>query len=306
MKPDRIKVWIRAIRAPFFTASIIPVMLGSVAAWHHTGYFSWPKFWLTLSGIVFIHGGTNLSNDYFDHTSGCDKANSNPTPFSGGSRVIQEGAISSKSILYAALAFIIFGGAIGLYLNHVSSGNAILIIGIIGVFLGLFYTAEPVRIGYGGLGELAVGVGFGPVIVIGSYYVQAQNLPLNIFLVSAPIGILVALIVLINEFPDYFGDKKVNKETLVVILGKKKAIIVYHFLLGLVYLLIVSLVYIKALPPLCLITFLTLPLALKAYRVSKEKFSKIDELLPANAATIGIHSLVGLLLCIGMLMDKIL
>lgn len=305
-KLSGIKNWLRAIRAPFFTATIIPISLGAIVAWYDGVSFNWLKFWLTLIGGLLIHCGTNLANDYFDHISGCDEVNPNPTPFSGGSRVIQEGIIPAEKILYVAVAAFIIGAKIGLYLNSLSGTNVILILGIIGVFLGFFYTAKPFRIGYGTLGELAVAVGFGPLMVLGAYYVQAQSLSLRVFMVSLPVGILVALILFINEFPDYTADKSVGKNTLVVALGKKKAITLYHILLATVYLWLISLFFLKMIPYLCLIVFLSLPMAIKAFQVSQKNFDKVYELLPANAFTIKLHFSIGLLLCVGFILGKII
>jgi 1,4-dihydroxy-2-naphthoate octaprenyltransferase len=301
----RTKIWLKAIRAPFFTATIIPVTLGAIIAWYDTDFFVWTRFWLTMLGALFIHCGTNLANDYFDYLSGCDQANPTPTPFSGGSRVIQEKLIAPKKILYVSLSSFVLGGTMGFYLNYLSKGNIILILGMVGVFLGIFYSAKPLRIGYGSFGELAVGIGFGPLMVLGAYYVQAQNLSLKVFLISIPLGILIALVLFINEFPDYVADRQVNKKTLVVILGKKKAIGLYHVLLIIVYLLIVLYIMFGVLPFICLISLLSLPLAFKAIVVSKKNFDKVYELLPANAATIGLHSLIGLLFCTGFVLDKI-
>lgn len=299
------KIWLKAIRIPFFTATLIPVTLGSIVAWHETSNFYWIKFFLALSGALFLHAGVNLANDYFDHLSGCDEKNPTPTPFSGGSRVIQQGLIIPRTVLFASLLFFTFGSAVGLYLNYVSFGNTVLILGIIGVFLGFFYTAGPLRIGYGTFGELTVGIVFGPLMVIGAYYVQAQELPFKIFLISVPAGILIALVLLINEFPDYLADKSVNKRTLVVALGKKKAIVLYQALLAAVYLFVVLAVIFKFLPSISLIVFFSLPLALKAFAVSKNNFHRIYELLPVNAFTIRLHSLNGFLLCAAFVLDKI-
>lgn len=300
------KVWLKATRIPFLTATIIPVALGSIVAWYDTGSFVWMRFWLVMLGAILIHIGTNLANDYFDHLEGCDKANFNLTPFSGGSRVIQDGLIEPRKILFVSLFSFIIGASIGLYLNYISGKNVILIFGIIGVFLGFFHNVRYCRIYYGGWGELAVSIGFGPLMVLGSYYVQAQRLPLHVLLISIPIGILIALVLFINEFPDYLADKEVGKNTLVVILGKRKAVVLYQILLFVVYLLIATFAIFKFLPYICLIVFLTLPLALKAFVVSKKNFDKIYELLPANASTIGLHSLIGLLLCVGLTLDKVL
>ncbi len=300
------KVWIKAIRIPFFTATIIPVLFGYLLSWHDTSLFIWQRFLLTLFGAIFIHAGTNLANDYFDYVAGCDEANPTPTPFSGGSRVIQDGLIQPKKILYASLAFFIFGSAIGLYLNYVCGRNAILILGVIGVFLGFFYSARPFKIGYESFGELATGIGFGPLMVMGAYYVGAQHLSFKIFLVSIPIGLLIALVVFINEFPDYLGDKSVGKRTLVVVLGKKNAVILYHALLVLIYITIIGLVLAGLLPYLCLIALFSLPIAFRAFMVSRDNYEKIYELLPVNAATIGLHSAIGALLCAGIILDKVI
>lgn len=301
----KIKLWLRAMRVPFFTATVIPVLFGYLLAWHDTSIFVWPLFILTLFGAVCMHAGTNMANDYFDHRSGCDEANKTPTPFSGGSRVIQEGLISPGKMFYAFSACFILGSVIGLYLNYVRGGNVILILGVIGVFLGIFYTAKPFRIGYGSFGEIATGIGFGPLMVMGAYYVGAGVLPFKMFPVSIPIGILIALVLFINEFPDYAGDLAVGKRTLVVVLGKKRAIMLYQWMLAVTYAVIAWLVAVKYLPYPCLAAFLSVPIALKAFSVSKNNYELVYELLPANAATIGLHSVIGLLLCAGVIIDKV-
>ena len=303
---SRFKVWLRAIRAPFFTATVVPVILGAAVAWHRTGLFNWGYFWLTLVGIIFMHTGTNLANDYFDHTSGNDEGNKTITPFSGGSRVIQEGLIKPKKVLYAAFLAFALGSLIGLYLNYAIRGNVILMIGITGVFLGFFYTANPLRIGYTGFGELAAGLGFGPLVVIGSYYVQARNLSWEPLVVSIPVGILIALVLYINEFPDYEADRRVNKRTAIVVWGKEKAVKGYFVLLLVVYLLIVVSVLFGVMPYLTLISLATVPLAIRASRIAKVNFEDAYKLLPANAATIGLHLITGLLLAGGYALDRMI
>ncbi len=299
------KAWLKACRLPFLTATLIPVLFGVVYAWHDTGSLKWSLFFLTFIGVAFIHIGTNLTNDYYDHKSGNDANNQAPTPFSGGSRVIQDGCITPKKILCAALTFFTLGVAIGLYLNSVRQGNIILFLGLAGCAFGFFYTADPIRIGYRGFGELVVGLGFGPIVITGAYYVQAQSLSGRVPLVSIPIAILIALVVYINEFPDYVADKSVNKQTLVVKLGKKKAIVGYYILLCATYVSVLLLMIVGYLPWACLVTFLTLPVVAKIVLVSSKNFDKIEELSPANAGTIGLHLLVGLLLCAGLVLDKV-
>jgi len=305
MNMKSIIFWLKAARAQFFTASIFPVILGASLAWRNSGCFSWGYFFLTLLGVVLIHAGVDLSNDYYDHKSGNDEVNLNPTPFSGGSRFIQNKLLTPKEVITAALLCFILGSLIGLYLNFKIGGNLILIIGLIGLFLGFFYTATPLKIGYTGLGELAVAIGFGPTIVLGSYYVQTKNLSWEVFLVSIPVAILIALVLYINEFLDYQADRQVNKNNLVVQLGRKKAVKFYQFFLAYVYLFVGMGIISKLFPLWAVLVFLTAPLALKASGISRQSFENNKELLPANAATIALHSLVTFLLSLSFILDKI-
>lgn len=302
---NKFKVWLKAIRAPFLTTSIASVLLGSVMAWAKLETFNLLYFFLSLAGVIFVHTGANLANDYFDYKSGNDEINKTLTPFSGGSRVIQDKLLEPSSILAASLLFFFFTCLIGLYLNFLIPGNVILILGLMGVLIGFFYTAEPIRLGYRGFGELWVGLCFGPLIVLGTYYVQAQTLSMPALFISIPLGILVGLILYINEFQDYEADKKVRKKTSIVILGKERAAKIYCFLVGFVYLWIAGGIIFKVFPPATSIVFLTVPLAFSAAKVLTKNFDKIYELLPANKATIQLHLYMGLLLCGGYIIDKI-
>lgn len=300
-----LKIWLRAIRAPFFTATIIPILLGSVLAWHDTNLFSWPFFFLILLAALFMHAGTNLSNDFFDHVSKNDVINKTPTPFSGGSRVIQENLIPPKQIISVALISFVLGISIGLYLNFKLPGNTLILLGFLGLFLGFFYTSPPFRLGYNGVGESAVGLGFGPLIVLSAYFVQTAAFSLEALFISIPVGILIALVLYLNEFPDYKADKEVGKNTLVVLLGKKISKNIYILFLITSYILVIVGTFYELIPYYTLLVLLTLPLALKAVSTLTKNYDKIEELLPANKATIGIHFLFGLALVLGYVLDKV-
>ncbi len=303
---NKILIWFAATRPQFFTATVIPITLGASIAWNEYAAVNWGLFWLTLIGGIFIHAGLDLSNDYYDFRTGNDVVNLTPTPFSGGSRFLREGILKPRDVLIAGLICFAAGSAIGLYLNYVCKGNIILLIGVLGVFLAFFYNAEPLKIGYTRFSELSTGLGFGPLMVLGSYYVQAKTLSWKVFFASIPIGILIALVQYINQFPDYEADKKAHKNNTVAMLGKAKALPYYHVFLISVYCLIVLGVILRIFPILAFITFLTLPLALRAIRVTKTHFEKVYELLPANALTIAIHLLFGLLLIFAYLLDKLI
>ena len=298
--------WFKALRPKFFTATLVPILLGSVIAWHESGEFNWVYFSLALLGGVFIHAGLNLANDYFDHTSGVDEINPYPTPFSGGSRVIQEGLISPYRILWGSITCFSIGAAIGLLLDFSLPGHTLLVIGLVGIFLAFFYSANPIRIGYTGFGEVSCGLGFGPIMVLGSYYVQIGGLHWQPLWASFPVGIMIALVLYINEFPDYEADKQVSKKTLVVILGKRKAVWLYLALLLLNYLFIITGVMLRIFPLPVLISLFTIPLAFRAAKVARGNFDRISELLPANAATIALHLSLGLFISGGYLLDKVM
>ncbi|MBL7055933.1 1,4-dihydroxy-2-naphthoate octaprenyltransferase [Candidatus Woesearchaeota archaeon] len=300
-----LKVWANALRMPFFTATIIPIAIGFVIAWNSLPQVSWLLFFLLLLSGIFIHAGINLSNDFYDHLSGNDQINNNLTPFSGGSRVIQDKLISPKKILYVAITFFVLGSLIGIYLNSRVSGNTILIMGFIGIFLGFFYTAYPFRLGYRGIGEVLVALGFGPLLVLSSYYLQAGSFSFEAFFISLPIGILIALVLTINSFHDFKADKKVNKKTLVVILGKKNSSYFYVALLIVTYLIMVYGISKNIIPLSLLIVFFTLPLSLFASRTVLKNYDKKEELIPSNKLTIGLHFLFGVLIVVSYVLDKV-
>ena len=305
---NRAKLWARAMRAPFFTATIIPILLGAILAWNVTNTIDLFTLLLTVISGVAIHAGTNMLNDYFDHTSRNDEKNKNATPFNGGSRTIQAGLMSSTKVGIVAILFFLIGTMGALYLETIIGGNVILVLLILGVFLGIFYTADPLRIGYTGLGEVAVALGFGPVFVVVSWFVQTRSLELIMPIFwSVPIALLIANVLLINEFQDLDADKAVGKNTLVVRLGKRRSVLLYKTSLSLSYLWIIAgaLIYFHN-ASLTLIALITVPLALKAVHLIEKKFDTIYDLIPGNVMTIGIHLLTGVLLIVGLALTKVL
>jgi 1,4-dihydroxy-2-naphthoate octaprenyltransferase len=271
-----------------------------------TGKFSLYKFILVLVGVPLFNAGTNLANDYYDHKTGNDDINTSLTPFSGGSRVIQNGLIPAKHMLIGSFLFFGLGSVMGLYLNAITPGNLVLYLGIFGLLSGFLYTATPVLIGYRGVGELVVGLNLGTLTIIGSYFVQAHSVSWPVFWMSLPIGFLVAAILYINQFPDYEADKAVDKKHLVVRLGKRKAVYGYYLLIASTYLVIGGSVLFRMVTPFALVSFLTLPLAVSAVRTLKSNYDKIAELIPAQAKTIQTHLFTGLLLTLGLIVGRVI
>jgi 1,4-dihydroxy-2-naphthoate octaprenyltransferase len=299
------KKWLIAIRAPFFTAAIAPAIVGVAVAFYQGYAINWWRAVVTLVGLVAVHGGTNLANDYFDHRSRNDWVNLTPTPFSGGSRVIQEGVISPRGILIYSLSCFAVGIVCGLYLWRVTPGNVVLWLGLFGVASGFLYTAVPVAIGYRGVGEFFVGLNFGPVSVLGAHYVQAGHLSAAALMASVPIGLLIAAVLYINEFPDYEADRQVNKKTLVVLLGPERARYGYFLILLLTYGSIITFIAIGGLPAWTGIALVTALLGAKATMTLMRHYREPYKLLPANGQTIVIHIATGILLSIGLVLGRL-
>jgi 1,4-dihydroxy-2-naphthoate octaprenyltransferase len=135
--------------------------------------------------------------------------------------VIQEGLIPSRTILAVSIVFLAVGMVLGLILNSMIPGNLVLLLGLVGIALGILYTAIPVKLSYRGVGELAVFTAFGPLEVVGSYLCQAGRIDSHVIAVSIPAGLLVLAILLVNEVLDIEGDRRAGKRTLVVVLGMK-------------------------------------------------------------------------------------
>ena len=298
----KIFCWMVIMRLPFLSATIVPILLGATVASRYVSV-DWFYFALTMLGGSLLHIGTNTSNDYFDHTSGTDEANYNyMVPFSGGSRSIQMGLISAKGMLYLSMITFALSGLIGIPLI-IKAGINILYLGFIGFLSGFFYTAPPFRFASRkGIGELLIGLNFGPLMVVGSFLVQTSGDLTHVFeaaLAGIPIGLLVAAIVYVNQFPDHDGDKATGKNNLVVVFGPEKARIGYVLLVVGAFVSIIVMALNGIFPMLSLITLFTSIISVYTIR-TLYKYYNNRLLQPANAGTIGLHFITGVFFCVGI------
>ena len=243
-------------RVGFASASLFPVFsVGCYYAGIGDSLFSPISLTLTTFGILFFHLFSNLYNDYFDVTHGTDEANTEyfnagmdstilqGAQLSGGSRAVELGLITLKGTKSLANVMFILGlaTAAGIlymsFLNTGSTSNAYYsaIIALVGVLVGYFYTAKPIRLSSRyGLGELSIFLSFGPLLTLGTGFAIANETILlysnefyNLLLLGVPIGLLTTNILFINQYPDHASDKKVGKNHLVVLLGKKASRWIY-------------------------------------------------------------------------------
>jgi len=281
-------------------------MVGTAMAFYEAGTMSWPLAVLALLALVCLHAGANLANDYYDHLSGNDEINvTRAAPFTGGSRFIQDGKVQPWEILAASLVSLAFGAAIGAYLVVVT-GWPILVLGILGGATGFFYTAPPLKLGYRGLGEIFIFLDFGLLPVLGAYYVQRQTFSTGAAIAGACVGLLMANVLWINQFQDVEADAVVGKRHWVVRLGRRASSRIHAALFALAYAAIIGAVLWRALPVWALLGLLSLPLAAKAALVSLKHHDRLDQLTPANAATVGTHLTTSILLASGIVIAAVL
>ena len=249
-------------RGGFTLASILPMVIVSMIL-SQTNSLSLTNAILSIIGIICAHIFGNLYNDYFDVKSGTDENNSEyfnvgdkslmlrGAQISGGSRAIELGLITLKKtkilgnlMIVTALACLIIL-SINIYYQTGSFDNiyGVCIIGLLGLFLAYFYTAEPLKFSSRkGLGELTVFLTFGPLLTLGSFFAMSNTSIVISFqflqdfvLIGIPLGLLTTNILLINQFPDLKSDKKSNKINLVVLFGKKYSRWIYLANLFVIY-----------------------------------------------------------------------
>jgi 1,4-dihydroxy-2-naphthoate octaprenyltransferase len=295
----KLSLWAAVSRAPFFTGSALPVGLGAAVAWYQTGCFHGGLFVLTVIAAVLLHAGANIANDYYDHLSRADDINPNYyTPFYGGSRMIQQGLMTPRATLIAALVCLGVAAAIGGVLTWLR-GWPVLALGLVGGLSGFFYTAPPLKLSYRGWGELAVALDFGVLMVAGAEYVQARTITAAGLVASIPVALLILLVLYVNQFPDAPSDAQAGKRHLVVRLGTARARFGVPLLFAGVYASILGAVAGGLAPGWCLIALLTAPLGAGASALDLRFHDRPKRLPPASAMTIAAHAVTTLLLIIG-------
>ncbi len=300
MIPERKKlskydVWILAIRPKTLFAAVVPVLVGSALA------FNKGKFYLLYSLLALICSfliqiGTNLTNDLYDHIKGAD------TSFRKGPlRVISSGLISSKEIKLAI--FFSFGLTflIGLYLVYVTDWK-IFVIGVLSILAGIAYTAGPFPLAYNGLGDLFVFIFFGVVGTMGTFYLHLKEFSLLSFLVSIPVGALITNILIVNNYRDIDVDRRANKKTLAVILGKKFSQFEFILLLVSAFLIPIILFIYYEYSFFLLLPFISIPIAIRLVKMLLSYSGK--ELNITLEKTAKFSALFGFLFSIGFVVDR--
>lgn len=290
-------------RLPFLTASLIPVALA--AAWVMAtdgapASFPWGLFGLVLAGAAFLHLAANLFNDYFDWTSGTDEQNNDYfLPFSGGSRSIELGIATPKKLAILGTLALAVAAACGIAVA-LQGRPLVFAFGAVGALSGFFYTAPPLRLAARrGLGELFVGLNFGPLMTAGAAYALRGSVETGDFLIGIPMGLLTTAILWVNEFPDTPADLRAGKVHLVATLGVSRARWGYLTLLAAAYGGALALALSGIAPRGSLLVLLAVPIAAWTGTMVVRRYAD-RSLAKASAGTIALHLVSGLLTCAGL------
>ncbi|TET26583.1 MAG: prenyltransferase [Dehalococcoidia bacterium] len=291
----KLKIWFLETRPQFLLLSVVLAFLGTSIAWYD-GYFHFGYAVLAFLGLLLAHISVNVLNDYFDYRSGIDLATKR-TPFSGGSGILPASLLKPGQVLWLGLISLLLAIPIGVYFV-VLRGWLLLPLLLVAALCVLLYTPFILRLRWP---EWAPGLGMGFLPVLGVYFVQTGDYNLPLLIAAVPSGILVHNLLLLNEFPDVDADKKASRKTLPIIIGRKKAGVVYSVLTVVIYLWIIGGVVVGKMPPLSLIALLTLPLAIKAIGGAL-KPEEMSRLVPAMANNVLVVLLTQLLLGIGYIL----
>ncbi len=288
---NRLLIWVLATRPAFLTASVLPVLIGIAWAWREQGgQISLTLSLLAIAGIVFIHAGANVLNDYFDAKNGTDDANQGRIfPFTGGSRFIQNGILTPSQTGRLGAVLLGIGALIGLWLVN-EAGWPLLLIGLIGAAIAVAYSAPPC-LACRGLGDLAIALDFGLLPVAGTVLLLTGQIPAAAWWLGAIIGCYAAAILWINSIPDIEADRSAGKMTLPARLGAKRAapLLAAFFLAGAAMLLFAPLPSGARLALLGLVP--------GAMAVKNAAAGNIADAIPLTLMT---HALVGVALVIGL------
>ena len=292
-----ISTWLRVIRVRFLLASVVAVSAGLAITWWQTGNITLFDAVLTMAGVLCLHASVDLLNDYWDFKRGIDTTTQR-TKMSGGSGVLPDGLLKPAQVYVAGIIFLIIGASIGIYFVATDG----VIIGIILAFAVVsiyFYSTKLVN---WGLAEVFVTIK-GTMIVVGTYFVQTQQITEPVVLCGIIVGVLSSLVLFITSFPDYDADKAKGRKTLVISLGKQNSCSILWVFPAIAYGITITAVISEIFPISCLIILATTPLIIKSGYKLKQNYEELTNLIPAMSSTLYFSRITGALLVVGFLVN---
>ncbi len=291
--------WFKAARAPFLVVSLLPSLLGGAVATYTQGSIDVTAFIIATIGIVMAHSAADFVDDYFDFKKG-----------NLGNKVQQfhdspliDGKVTVNQVLIAIALCLLAAFAAGLYLL-IDIGMPVLVMTLIGLFIVLFYTSPPFKMNYRGLGETMLFIAFGPLIVVGVYYVLLREFAIAPLIVSLMPGIFTMNVGLVSNTFDHDDDVKSGKRTIPVRFGQANAVRLLAVGSIIAYTAIVLGVVLALLPVWTLASLLTIPLSVDVVR-NASRYQEESHYTPAMTRAIALSSIASLILIFAYLIPAI-
>ena len=275
-----LKTWFMETRPNFLLLTPLNYSVG-IAAAYVEGSFDVFRALLGLIGVLLAHLSINVINDYFDFKSGLD-LKTRRTPFSGGSGILPTGGLDPRSVYLFAVGCLLTGGAIGIYFAY-TTGWLLLPLVLFAAFTIYFYTTH---LSHWYLGELFTGLNFGFLMAVGAYFIMIGRYSISAFVPAVIPGILGSTLLFINEFPDVEPDREAGRRNVVMALGLERSSKVYALLVASPYIWVVLCIVAGYMPPTMLVTFLSIPIGLKAVKGALENYSDVEKLVPSLGANV--------------------
>jgi len=260
-RPDAISKWLVITRAAVFSMTATSGLIGgmlAIGAARLTGEVSvdWGLLALAIVGLVVAHAANNMINDYFDLEGGVDtddyvRALYAPHP-------ILSGWVTKRQLGAAILVANAIDLAIMLVL-FAARGPLVIAFALAGLFVSVFYVAPPIRLKHIGLGEPGVFLVWGPLMVVGTFFVATGEIPGWTWIASLPYAILVTTVLFGKHIDKIEADTKKGVRTLPVILGERRARLVAQTLMTAFYPIVVGAVLVGWIGPWVLLVLLGLP-----------------------------------------------
>lgn len=260
----KLKVWIQNARKASLAQSMLPAILAVVIAINEAEFNIYLAI-LAVLGVVSAHLGMNLADDFFDYKVNTAESRKELSRQGIRARIVKYPYLTSnestlQDLKKAIVLFLLFAAIMGGIILTVRFNWLIVLIAFLTLFLGISYSGFPFKFSYIGLGELVIGIIFGPLLMMGVYIASANRLDSSVVLASIPVGLLVVNILFTHSFIDKKADESANKMTFARLLKTNKANLTASVLFNFIpYLIIVAGVVLKYLHPLYLLIFLVLP-----------------------------------------------
>ena len=283
---------IKVVRYRFLlVAGLLPYCLGAAVAFYSHGEFSLFLFLIGLIGLFFVLIGVEAFNEFFDWQLGTDRVfqlNSKPVT----NRILLAGIVAFVVALFVAIFL------------TVKLGVAIIIFSFIGFFAAFFYLGPPLRLAYRGFGEITISLSYGPLMMLGSYYVQTQRVDVLPLFVSVIPALLIFAISILNEVPDYFQDRLVGKRNICVRIGQKNVVRLYGGILILFYVIFLIGLFWGDTPRLALLVLVFLPISAVSYTIGMRAYDNPHRFVSTIRYAIIQYIIVLSILITGYVVDK--